>query len=156
VTIETTVAASNSNESEPVIETVIEEEHSDEVEIARIEAERDITITALHSDVERERIELEAEQTNERHREIEICREEIARLTGIVESLTEQVTSLIPPLPLVEETRMEELETALEPDLIQPSTQAPIAEIKTELSEESAEENPVAETPSRARRFIAI
>lgn len=176
VEIAPTVIVSNSNEGEENAgsENSIDAPHSDgptgdsgssldddatpqseNVAIAAIEAERDITLAAIHSDVERERIELEGERIEaiaESNEELEICRREIAALTEKVEALA---TLLIPPLPLEVVEMTEELPTVEETDLIQPSTQVPTVETMTEPLEESVEER-LEEIPSRVRRFIAI
>jgi len=161
VTIEepSTVIIEGSNSEETPSETVIEEEHSDAVAVAEIEANRDIALAAIHSETEQARIEVEAERIEaiaEGNKEYDECRQEIQRLTGIVESLSERVNSLIPqPVLEVVET-VEELPTAEETNLIPQSTVVPTAETQTEPSEESAEERAEEAIPSRVRKFIAI
>lgn len=129
---------------------------SDAVAIAAIQAERDVTLGEISSDIERERIRLEqerVEQISEKNEELEECRREIAELREQME----QLRLSIQPQQL-EEAEMEELsETVPEPNLIQPSTAAPTPEMETELSEESVEENPVVVEETRTvRKFIAI
>ena len=149
-------AANNSSDepahsSEQSIEPI-----SEQVTIAAIEAERDVALAEIHSDVERERIAVEAERVetvSEVNEELEECRREIATLTEAVRKLE---NLLIPPPPLEVVEVTEELPTAPETDLIQPSTQAPTVETMTELSEESVDERPEETIPNRVRRFIAI
>lgn len=131
---------------------------SEQVTIAAIEAERDVALAEIHSDVERERIAVEAERVEaieQRNQEIEECRMEINRLTGIVETLMDQVNSLIPPPQLVEVVT-EELPTVPEQDLIQPSIVVPTPETTTEHLEENADESLTEEILNPVRKFIAI
>lgn len=142
------------NDSGSLVDETIAD-RSDDVAIAVIEAERDITLAAISDDTERERIRLEAERVEaitERNEEIEECRREIQELRERVETLT---NSLIPP-PLPETVMEEQLEIAPETNLIPQSTVDPDSETMTEASEESVEESPVEEIPNRVRRFIAI
>jgi hypothetical protein len=128
---------------------------SESVAIATIEAERDVTLAAIHSEVERERIELEAERVeaiSESNEELEICRREIAALTEKVETL-ERLLTPPPPLEIVTE---EQLEIVPEPSLTEPSTAAPTIETQTEHSEESAGEKLEEAIQKPVRRFIAI
>jgi hypothetical protein len=128
---------------------------SENVEIATIEAERDIALAAIASDTERARIELEGERVEaiaEKNEELEECRKEIAELRERVE----QLTLLIPPPQLVVETVTEELPIVPETDLTQPSTAVPTQETETEHSGESVEERLEEVIPSRVRKFIAI
>ena len=129
----------------------IEQVTDSAVEIAQIEADKEVTIAAIHAEVETAAIEANANEKSE----IEECRAEIARLTGIVDNLTETVNLLIPP-PVLEVVATEELPIALETDLTQPSIAAPTVETLTEPLEESVEERPEETIPSRVRRFIAI
>lgn len=128
--------------------------NSEIVAIAEIEAERDITLAAIHSDVERERIAVEGERIEaivESNEDLELCRREIANLTERVEAL-----SLLIQPPVSEEVIAELLETAPELNLTEPSIAVPIVETQMELSEENEDEKPEAEIPSRVRKFIAI
>lgn len=133
------------------------EQNSDQplVAVAEIEANRDVAIASIESEVERERLGLEAEhikQENENAKELEECRRSIAELREQMDNLA---NTLIPPQ--VSEEATEELsEIAPETNLTEPSTAAPIVETPTELSEESADESPALEIQSRGRRFIAI
>lgn len=128
---------------------------TEQVAIAAIEAERDVALAEIHSDVERERIAVEAERveaTVDLNEELNKCREEIAALTAKVETLE---NTLIPPQPLaIVET--EELPIVQESDLIQPDTAAPTVETLTEPGEESVAES-LEEIPAKVRRtFRAI
>jgi hypothetical protein len=127
---------------------------SEQIAVAAIEAERDVALAEIHSDVERERIELERDALETRNEDIAECRREVERLTALVDSLMETVNLLTPP-PILELVT-EELPTVPECDLTQPSTAAPTVETLTELSEESAEERQEEVIPNRVRRFIAI
>jgi hypothetical protein len=129
---------------------------SEQVVIAAIEAERDVALAEIHSDVERERIAVEAERietVSDTNEELNKCREEIAILAGKLATLENLLT---PPPPLEAVEIVEELETVPELNLIHPSTVVPTVEAGTELSEESAEEKAEEIIPSRVRRFIAI
>lgn len=131
-------------------------DNSENVAIAEIEAGRDVALATIHSDVERERIAVEAERIETENKGYDECREEISQLRGMVETIAEQLNSLIPPL-VSEEMAMEELPIVPEPNLTEPSTQAPTLETMTEHSEENAEENPVVvEEVKTVRKFIAI
>lgn len=125
------------------------------VAVAAIEAERDIELAEIHATTERERIAVEHEHivaVVEDHKELEECRREIAELQEKVEALSLLIQ---PPQPV--EVLEDQLEIAPEPNLIQPSTAAPMPEMLTELSEESEVEKLEPEIPvSRARRFVAI
>jgi hypothetical protein len=135
------------NSEEPIVETEAI------VEIAEIEASRDVTIAAIEAETEAARI---ASIENRESEEFAECRRELERLTGIVEQLTEKVNLLTPQVQSVVEV-MEELPIVQEPDLIQPDMLVPTAEIKTELSEESEDQNEEEEAAaSPVRKFIAI
>lgn len=127
------------------------------VAVAEIEAERDVTLAAIHDETERERLRLEAERVaaiEDSNREYTECQREIQELRERVETLT---ALLIPPQPLEEMVTEEPLEIAEETNLTPPSTAAPTVETLTEPSEESVEESQVTEAaPSRARKYVAI
>lgn len=150
-TVEVTVNELNSNPIDEVVEEIVEEiaepTASEIVEVAQIEADRDIALAAINAEVEEQRIEA-AKEVNEEYAE---CQRELEALRTRVEELAQ----LIQPPQLVE-VITEPSEIVPEPNLIQPSTAAPTVETLTELSEESAEESPVGEIPNRGRRFIAI
>jgi hypothetical protein len=123
---------------------------SEGVAIAAIEAERDITLAAISSEVERERIELEGERIealSEEKEELEACRRELAELR---EAVTKLENLLTPPPQLEVVTETEELPIVPETDLTQPSTAAPTAEQRTENLEENVEES-LAEIPRKVR-----
>jgi hypothetical protein len=123
------------------------------VAVAEIEASRDIALAEIGASVERERIEVEAEQIKE-NEELAECQRQIAELREQVENLT----NLLTPPPALEEMGMDELQTAPETNLTEPSTVAPTPETQTELSDESVDENPVVEETVTVveRRFRAI
>jgi hypothetical protein len=128
------------------------------VAVAQIEAERDVTLAAIHDETERERLRLEAERIEaieEGNKEYSECQREIQELREQVQKLTDL---LIPPQPLEETAVEEQLEIAPETISIQPSTVAPTVETLMEPSEESAEESleEAAAAPNPARKFIAI
>lgn len=152
-----TIIVSPSSEETPV-ETIVEEEHSDAVEIAQIEADKEVTIAAIHAETAQAEIEARTEVETariEERSEIDICREEVANLTRTVDQLMERLNLLTPPVLEVVET-VEELETAPEQNLTQPDTAVPTPETRTEHSEESEEERLEEAVPSRVRKFIAI
>jgi hypothetical protein len=129
---------------------------SEGVAIAAIEAERDITLAAISSEVERERIELEGERIealSEEKEELEACRRELAELR---EAVTKLENLLTPPPQLEVVTETEELPIVPETDLTLPSTVAPTVEQSLENSEENLEERTEEVIPSRVRKFIAI
>lgn len=147
----------NPGDAPPHSDELTSDAQSEQVVIAAIEAERDIALATISSDVERERIELESERVeaiSERNEELELCRTEIAALTAKVQALEILLTP--PPLSEVVEAMEEQLEIAAEQNLTPQSTLVPIAEIKTEPSEESADQREEEEIPNRNRRFIAI
>jgi hypothetical protein len=126
---------------------------ANDVAIAEIEANRDITIEAIRAEVDTARIETIAEERSE----IELCREEIKELRELVSTLE---TRLIPPPPPPMEQApiletVEPLEIAPETSSIPNDTPTPILETQTELSEERREEKPEAQTRAR-RTYIAI
>jgi hypothetical protein len=135
---------------------------SDAVTIARIEAERDVTISSIHADTEQQRIdgtsETLVEEIIETKSEVELCREEIASLQAKLEILEANI--LIPPAPLepeqmiAEETPKEALETVEEQNLTPQSIATPTTETQTEVSEENAVENQ--EQPKVRRKYIPI
>jgi hypothetical protein len=124
------------------------------IAVASIEAERDVALAEIHSDVERERIALEAERIENENRELAECQRQIQELTERVEALS----LLIPPLvsETVQEEVTEQLEIVEEANLTPQSIVVPTAETQTEHSEESVEERLEEAIPSRVRRFIAI
>jgi hypothetical protein len=76
--------------AEPLAEA-IEETSSDAVEIARIEADRDVTVAAIHAETAEKLIE-DAHAT-----ELEQCRTEIARLEERCTGLQTELSLLTPP-----------------------------------------------------------
>lgn len=147
-----------SNSEEPIIEESTDEP-SDAVAIAAIEADKEIKIAEIHSETEQARIEAQTEQTEvlaeAAKEDYQECLSQLQMLKETVERLETTVNSLTPP-PVLEVVTMEELPTAPETNLTQPSIAAPTLETMTEPLEESEEEKPEPEVPSRVRKFIAI
>lgn len=142
--------------TEEVAAEVIEEVTETAVEIAQIEAERDITIAAIHAETEQAHIEANAERHEYNHEEYEWLR---AQVTSLQEQVTSLQQSSIPP-PLLEEVLEEVLEepATMETDLILPSTLEGTSETPMELTPESVEENQVVvvpvQLPARKVRLI--
>jgi hypothetical protein len=146
-------------ESDAVIVTLpegeVEAPNSDAVAIAEIEANKDITIAAIHADVEVAAIEAR----NEREEGNELwqaeLRDQVQSLTAQVADLTTAVALLIPsplsPEPEVLIVPEPEAETNLTP----PSMKDETSETATEVIDVSAVEKPeVPEAPKRRLRFL--
>lgn len=129
---------------------------SDFVQVAEIEANKEITIAAIEAETEQARIE--AQEGNETWQEgLELIRAQQAQLMATVETLSMALQSLtaqsIPPIsePAAEDLRTdltEEPVVIVEPEI--PEEPAPPS-TETEPHEKSADESPV-----RARRAFMI
>lgn len=80
--------------TEVVADEVVEPVVDAAVQIAEIEAERDITIAAIHADTQQAAIEAEQEGSNEWQRNIE---SQLAETNRQLSEVTQVLASLIPP-----------------------------------------------------------
>jgi hypothetical protein len=124
---------------------------SDAVEIARIEADKDITIAAIHAETEtaaiEARSETDAEVANLRERNAWLEAEMNTKEQALAEARAE-VERLTPP-PLPPETETTEVVAVLDPETLATDTSEtptePLPETPTEAPSESADGAPVAE-----------
>lgn len=126
------------------------------VEIARIEAERDVTIAETHAAVEIAHIEARAEHegTDEKWHELQ---SQLASLQEQVQTITTALAVLSTPQPLLVEEAPEPLAEApeTETNLTPPSTKDETSETPTEAIDVSEAEKPEApEPPRRSLRFL--
>lgn len=158
--------ASSSSEGEEAVADAIVEASSDAVEIARIEAEKEVTVAAINAGTEEARIEqqteLEAARLEIEKERVTWQEERVMELEKQVQELRELVlnSSIQQPLQeLAEEVTAETMEalseTPPEPSLTHPFTQTPPSEIETEVSVENGEEKVVVEATA-TRRFTPI
>lgn len=138
---------------------VIEAAPEAAVAVAQIEAERDITIAAIHAETEQAHIEAETER---REVEAEIYSEarqadgDYEWLRDRVENLTEQVAALtaqlLTPQLSLEEMQPEEVEIVAPEEVTistQPFTLGGTSETQMEATPESADEKEAAQAPAQ-------
>lgn len=160
--VEAELIETPAGESDAVIVTLPEGETetpgSDAVEIARIEAEKEVTIAAIHADVATTEIEARAEGESERDERWHELQSQLANLTGQVASLSETVAalSILPALlPVAEVIAEPEPEPETETISTPPSTREETSETPTEVIDVSEAEKPEAPAPAKARlRFL--
>lgn len=134
-TVVVDVPPSEDEPSEAIAEA-IEEASSDAVEIARIEADKEVTIAAIHAETEQAALEARTEsdaQYVEMRERISWLESE---LTNTQERNRELEARLTPPPSEVTETISEVTET------VQPETETDISEMETETSSSTQTEVP--------------
>jgi multidrug efflux pump subunit AcrA (membrane-fusion protein) len=140
----------------------IEEVSSDAVEIARIEADAQVTIEAIRADAETAQAEIHAEvRTAEIEQEEEAIQwpQRVEALEASIQALTSRVeTALLSPapasIPEVLEAAAEIAEPPAETNLMPPFTSAETSETETEVTLESGDERPAAVLTVRKRRRL--
>lgn len=126
--------------AEVVADEVVEPVVDAAVQIAEIEAERDITIAAIHADTQQAVIEAEQEGSNEWQRNIE---SQLAETNRQLSEVTERLASLIPP-------PSQQSEASPSPTPPEDESAAPMqGSLEPEAAEEKAPEPP--KRPKKSR-----